>query len=181
MARFSPEQVAAARAGDEAALAGAIAHMTPAIRRGASVCIVPGLEFEDAVQEGIIALLRAIQTYDPARGAAFEPYAAACIRHGQFSARRAALRKKNEPLLNSLPLDMQAEKTSPGPEELAIQSEEYDAWMKRLDVLLSSFEREVLRLFLDGLGCPQIAARLGRTPKAVENALSRARRKLRAE
>ena len=62
MARFSPEQVAAARAGDEAALAGAIAHMTPAIRRGASVCIGPGLEFEDAVQEGIIALLRAIQT-----------------------------------------------------------------------------------------------------------------------
>ena len=108
MARFCPEQVAAARAGDEAALAGAIAHMTPAIRRGASVCAGPGLEYEDAVQEGIIALLRAIQTYDPSR-AAFEPYAAACIRHAQFSARRAAQRKKHGPLLGSLPLDRRDE------------------------------------------------------------------------
>ena len=179
MARFSPEQIAAARAGDETALAGAIAHMTPAIRRGASVCTGPGLEFEDAVQEGIIALLRAIQTYDPSR-AAFEPYAAACIRHAQFSARRAAQRKKHEPLLNSLPLESRTEETIPGPEELAIQSEEYDAWMRRMDTQLSPFEREVLRLFLDGLGCLQIASALGRPPKAVENALTRARRKLRA-
>lgn len=179
MARFSPEQVAAARAGDEAALAGAIAHMTPAIRRGASVCAGPGLEYEDAVQEGIIALFHAVQTYDPAR-AAFEPYAAACIRHAQFSARRAAQRKKHGPLLGSLPLGEETGETSPGPEELAIQSERYDDWMRRLDAQLSPFEREVLGLFLDGMGSARIAAALGRPHKAVENALSRARRKLRA-
>lgn len=180
MARFSPEQIAAARAGDEAALAGAIAHMDPAIRHGASVYSGPGLEFEDAVQEGIIALLRAIQTYDPGR-AAFEPYAAACIRHAQLSARRAAQRKKHEPLLGSIPLGPETGETSPGPEEIAIQSEEYDAWMRRLDTRLSPFEREVLGMFLDGCGYSQIAAALGRPSKAVENALCRARRKLRAE
>lgn len=181
MARLSAELIAAARRGDEAALAGLIAHMSPAIRRGASLCAGVGLEYEDAMQEGIIALLRAIQTFDPDR-ASFEPYAAACIRHAQFSARRAAQRKKNEPLLNSLPLDaLEAEPNaaSPGPEELAIQSEAYDAWVRRMDTILSPLERAALHHFMAGESYPQIAVALGRTPKAVENALSRARRKLR--
>ena len=60
------------RRGDEAAMAAAIARMMPAIRRGAAFCAGPGMEFEDAVQEGIIGLFRAIQTYDPGRGASFE-------------------------------------------------------------------------------------------------------------
>lgn len=39
-------------AGDENALAALIARMMPAIRKGAAECTAPGLDFDDAVQEG---------------------------------------------------------------------------------------------------------------------------------
>ena len=182
MAGLSLEQLAALRAGDEAALAGVIAHMMPVIRQGASLCICPGLEFEDAVQEGIIGLFRAIETYDSRRGAAFETYAAACIQNAQISAQRAAGRKKHGPLNTRVPLEDDLSAPQPlDPEELAIRSEQSACWEQWLQSHLSSFERDVLALFVQGAGHAQIAQVLGRTPKAVENALFRVRRKLKAK
>ena len=43
-----------AQQGDETALAALIARMMPAIRKGAAAFHAPGLDFEDAVQEGLI-------------------------------------------------------------------------------------------------------------------------------
>ena len=43
---------ARAQQGDENALAALIARMMPAIRKGAAECTAPGLDFDDAVQEG---------------------------------------------------------------------------------------------------------------------------------
>ena len=45
---------ARAQQGDENALAALIARMMPAIRKGAAECTAPGLDFDDAVQEGLI-------------------------------------------------------------------------------------------------------------------------------
>ena len=47
-----------------------------------------------------------------------------------------------------------------------------------VQVFDSSFETEVLFLFLDGLTYRQIATEAGRTEKAVDNAVQRIRRKL---
>ena len=46
------ELPARAQQGDENALAALIARMMPAIRKGAADCTAPGLDFDDAVQEG---------------------------------------------------------------------------------------------------------------------------------
>ena len=179
MADLSPQQLDALLNGDEAALAAAIAHMMPQIRRGASMCTCPGLEFEDAVQEGIIGLFRAIKSFSPNRSASFETYASVCIQNAQLSAQRAAGRKKHGPLNTSVPLEDDLSASQPlDPEELAIQSEQSASWKRWLREHLSPFERDVLALFLQGSGHAQIAAALGRTPKAVENALGRVRRKL---
>ena len=83
---------ARAQQGDENALAALIARMMPAIRKGAAECTAPGLDFDDAVQEGLIGLFHAVRGFDPAAGQTFTAYAAACIRHAQQDARRAALR-----------------------------------------------------------------------------------------
>ena len=48
---------ARAQQGDENALAALIARMMPAIRKGAAECTAPGLDFDDAVQEGLIGPL----------------------------------------------------------------------------------------------------------------------------
>lgn len=98
------ELPARAQQGDENALAALIARMMPAIRKGAADCTAPGLDFDDAVQEGLIGLFRAVREYDPAVGPTFAAFAAASIRHAQQDARRAALRKKHAPLNFSVPL-----------------------------------------------------------------------------
>ena len=167
-----------AQQGDEAAMAALIARMMPAIRKGAAVCCAPGLDFEDAVQEGLIGLFAAVRGYDPARHAGFAAYAAACIRHAQRSARRRALRKKHAPLNNSVPLP--EDSAAPGPEEHAIADEEVAAVLLNIRTRLSVLERRVLLASLDGAAPRQIALALGSTPKAVQNALARARRKLRS-
>ena len=71
---------ARAQQGDENALAALIARMMPAIRKGAAECTAPGLDFDDAVQEGLIGLFHAVRGFDPAAGQTFTAYAAACIR-----------------------------------------------------------------------------------------------------
>ena len=67
---------ARAQQGDENALAALIARMMPAIRKGAAECTAPGLDFDDAVQEGLIGLFHAVRGFDPAAGQTFTAYAA---------------------------------------------------------------------------------------------------------
>ncbi len=168
-----------AQQGDETALAALIARMMPAIRKGAAAFHAPGLDFEDAVQEGLIGLFQAVRGYQPASGTPFAAYAAACIRHAQQDAQRAALRKKHAPLNFSVPLPDAESIAQPGPEELAIAGERYADTLQRMRTELSPLERRALVASLHGQPAAQTAQELGTTQKAVANALARARRKLR--
>ena len=132
MQKMDDDLLARAQQGDEAALAALIARMMPAIRKGAAVCRAPGLDFEDAVQEGLIGLFQAVRGYRPAAGTPFAPYAAACIHHAQQDAQRAALRKKHAPLNFSVPLPDAETIPQPGPEELAIAGERYADTLRRM-------------------------------------------------
>lgn len=91
-------QLAQARQGDEAALAGIIARMMPVLNAAAARAACPGLEFEDAVQEGLVGLFCAVRTYESGRGASFSTYAAACVHNAVNSAARAARCRKHEVL-----------------------------------------------------------------------------------
>lgn len=177
MPKIPPQLCAKALQGDQTALAKIISQMMPTIRRGAMEAVCPGLDFEDAQQEGLIGLFGALQSYDPQGGASFPTYAAVCIRNAQWSARRAAVRKKHAPLNDSVPLTEQ--EYIPGPEEQLLEQEAYSSTMEQVNTLLSPLEKLVIGLRLDGLAPRQIAQRLNLPPKSVENALTRARRKLR--
>ena len=76
MQKIDADLLARAQQGDEAALAALIARMMPAIRKGAASCLAPGLDFEDAVQEGLIGLFQAVRGYRADQGAPFAAYAA---------------------------------------------------------------------------------------------------------
>ena len=179
MHHLSPQLIEDARAGSETAVAAVLAAMMPHLRAEAARVVCPGLEREDALQEGIIGLFSALKTYRPDGSAGFETYACTCIQNAVNGAHRAAGRKKHGPLNNSLPLD--EDQPAPGPEELTIRREELEATLEAISTRLSPFEQEVLVLFLEGSSYQQIADRLGRTAKAVENALFRLRRKLKSE
>lgn len=172
---------ARAQQGDENALAALIARMMPAIRKGAAECTAPGLDFDDAVQEGLIGLFHAVRGFDPATGQTFTAYAAACIRHAQQDARRAALRKKHAPLNYSVPLPAAEESTDtrPGPEELAIFGEQYADTLRRMQTELSALERTVLMAGLEGRTPCADRAGVGTSRQKRGQCAGRARRKLR--
>lgn len=145
-----------------------------------------GGDYEDLVQEGMIGLLQAIRTFDPAQGVPFSCFAAICIRRRAVSAVRAAAAQKHQPLNASVPFQPSSFGSAvlpaqrPGqinPEEVMIGQEELAAFRAWLEDSLSSLEKKVLTLYLQGLSYHEIAKRINRSAKSVDNAVQRIRAK----
>lgn len=137
-----------------------------------------GAEESDLVQEGLIGLLSAIRSFDPAQDVSFPAYAKLCIRRRMISAVRAANAEKNAPLNDSVPLESYNKETQfDDPESAFLSKEHIEALMAQLEAQLSPLEQSVLRLYLDGYAAQEIALTLHRTPKSVENAIQRIRNK----
>ena len=64
------------------------------------------------------------------------------------------------------------------PEELLIDRENMERLQEEIWKLLSPMEKKILRSYLEGESYTAIASALGRSPKSVDNALQRIRRKL---
>ena len=169
-----------------------IERYTRLVRICARPYFLVGGDSEDLTQEGLLGLLNAIRSYDPGSGSAFRPFAEVCIRNRILEAVRSASRKKHDPLNGGVsleyvilseedarqPSEVQPEVFSRSPEEQVLARESEKEFYSTFSRCLSSFETEVLFHFLDGLTYRQIAAQVGRTEKAVDNAVQRIRRKL---
>lgn len=155
------------------------------------VCARPyslrGGDSEDLTQEGMLGLLSAIREYDPDKGAAFKTYAEICIRNRIQSALRSASRKKHAPLNDRVPLDevlsdetqaLGARYFQRSPEEQVLARETENEFLSAYSRSLSRLEAQILPLYLAGLSYQEIASRIGKDVKAVDNAVQRIRRKL---
>ena len=99
----------------------------------------------------------------------------------------AHMRDKNAPMRSYLSLSgreipedlLAAVSPETDPEKLVIASEESAARNRRIENLLSPFERQVLRLYLSSYSYEEMSRQHGSSTKAVDNALQRVRRKLR--
>ena len=151
-----------------------------------------GGDSEDLIQEGNFGLLSAIRRYDPADGASFSTYAERCIRTRLLSAIKSASRLKHFPLNDGISLEQLSE--DPGtdilslpelvrhnPEDLILAKESKEELRAASSRCLSKFEIRVLDLYLEGLSYREIAERLCRNAKSVDNAVQRIRRKLARE
>ncbi len=174
--------VRSARGGDDPAITELVARYLPMIRRRASRYFLPGMEAEDVVQEGLIGLLKAIRLYDRDQSS-FPVFASLCVSSTMATAAKAALSQKSRPLSDYSPLDAlegSPKEQSVSPEEEIIIAEQLEELNGRIHTLLSSFEQQVLTLYLSGHSYPEISQLLRTTSKAVDNALQRVRRKLRS-
>ena len=63
------------------------------------------------------------------------------------------------------------------PEEILLGREAFQERLRVLEGQLSGFEARILRLYLNGLSYSEIAAEVNRSPKSVDNAVQRIRRK----
>jgi len=138
------------------------------------------LEHDDLVQEGMIGLLAAINSYNSEKGAAFGTYAARCINNSVRTALKKFSRLKDIPPSSIVELDDEAmdAKTALSAEDEFLAKESVFALTEILYEGLSSFENQVLRLYIMGHTYTEISEKLGKNPKAIDNAIQRIRKKL---
>jgi RNA polymerase sporulation-specific sigma factor len=166
------------------------------VRKNAKTMFILGADNDDLIQEGMIGLFKAIRDYDSGRDASFYTFADLCISRQIYKAVQASNREKHAPLNTyiSLYTNMAGDQNDEAPIELLnlLESEAYDnpeqividqenvANIEAIiDKELSSFEKQVLDLYITGMSYSQIAKVLSRDEKSTDNALQRLKTKLR--
>ena len=159
------------------------------VRICARPLFLAGGDSEDLIQEGTFGLLSAIKNFDPEDGGSFRTFAERCIRMRLLSAIKSASRNKHFPLNDGISLEQLSEESSAdlsalsenfrcNPEELVLARESKEELYAAFSRCLSRFEIKVLDLYLEGLSYREIAERLCKSAKSVDNAVQRIRHKL---
>lgn len=189
---FQHKIVIKANQGDALALEYLIKKYKNFVRSKAKSYFLVGADKEDIIQEGMIGLYKAIRDYDEEKTSSFKAFAELCITRQIITAIKTATRQKHIPLnsyisLNKPIYDEESDRTLldiitgsavTDPEELIISREELRNIEAKMGELLSSLELEVLGLYLRGKSYQQIAQKLDRHVKSIDNALQRVKRKL---
>ena len=158
------------------------------VRACARPLFLVGGDGEDLIQEGMFGLIQAIREYRPDKAASFRTFADTCIRNRLFSALRAASRGKHYPLNESISLDTPffdsssyttgtLDPSHTDPELLIAERDHVESLLESTRKQLSEFEAKILGYYLEGLSCHEIAKAVGKSPKSVDNAVQRVRRK----
>lgn len=177
--------------GDDDALEFMMKKYGSLVKKEIRTVYIIGAETEDLVQEGMIGLFKAIKDFEPDKGASFPTFATLCIKRQIKTAITASNRQKHKPLNTYISIyaesnekgtllgeDIADTKDDANPEKLVLVRERNNVLNERIASELSSLERKVLKLYLDGLSYADIAAALSKTEKSVDNALWRIRSKL---
>ncbi len=161
------------------------------VRAKAQTYFLIGADREDIIQEGMIGLYKAIRDYDVTKLASFKGFAELCVTRQIITAIKTATRQKHIPLNSYISLDkpmyseesdrtlldvIEGERTD-DPEALLVSREALGHIDSKLSVLLSTLEKNVLRLYLEGRTYQEISSELNRHVKSIDNALQRVKRK----
>ncbi len=167
------------------------------VKSKAKSMYILGADNDDLIQEGMIGLFKAVRDYDSGRDASFFTFADLCISRQIYTAVQASGRQKHAPLNTYISLysnftsqgeqggeeaellNILSSKAELSPEELVIDKENVENLEKTIERELSSFEKQVMDLYLTGMSYVQIAKVLGRDEKSTDNALQRIKGKLR--
>lgn len=180
------------REGNNAALEQLINKYKNFVRAKAKTYFLVGADKEDIVQEGMIGLFKAIRDFKDDKMVSFKSFAEICVTRQIITAIKTATRQKHMPLnsyisLNKPVFEDDGERTLmetinhdtiSDPEMLFISKEELMRIEGKINEVLSSFELEVLYLYLQGKSYHDIAASLNKEVKSVDNALQRIKKKI---
>ncbi|MCQ2492752.1 MAG: sigma-70 family RNA polymerase sigma factor [Lachnospiraceae bacterium] len=168
--------------GEESAMDYLLGKYFAVVKRLVMNYYMTGGEQEDLHQEGYIGLFKAIRSYDPKKNNRFYPYAKMCIESQIQTAVTASNRKKHAPLNLSVPIEFSPEQEmatlTGNPEKIFLDKEWEENAEKKMEEKLSPFEKTVVLLYLEGKTYAEIATEIGKTPKSIDNAISRVKKKL---
>lgn len=185
------EIIKLARRGNDAAMDFVLHKYRYLAKAKSRAYFLVGAEHEDLIQEGMIGLYKAVKDYDPAKTPLFFSFAELCITRQILTAIKTATRQKHQPLNSYIslnkPVKGEEERTladilylysNRNPEELVISKETTVDLMTRINEILSKMENQVLTLYLQGEDYMHISEMLDKTPKSIDNALQRIKKKI---
>lgn len=179
----------AARSGDEEALNEIIQHYEPEVRMIACKYFLPRADYEDLIQEGRIAIYRAILSYDTKLDIPFLHFLRMVVKRKLIDSIRKYTRQKHVNLNEAYSLNnvlSESEETSflellpniEDPAAMVIANEEAHSMIQALNNDLSNLERLVFEhYFIQGFKQREVSQHLGLHPKSLDNAIQRIRRK----
>lgn len=191
--RLSDEQlVKCAQSGDNESLETILSRYKNLVYSKAKPYFLAGADDEDVIQEGFIGLYKAVKDFDGDRFPFFKVFAGVCVTRHIITAVKAASRKKHAPLNSYVSLDKNTYDENSditlldviafdelqNPEAIFIDRENVDGMEYKINKALSKLETEVLVLYLEGMSYNEIAQKLGKDTKAVDNAVQRIKKKL---
>lgn len=149
------------------------------VRAKAGIYFILGADKDDVIQEGMIGLVKAYNSFDEAGGASFKTYANRCIDNQIINAIQHSGRNKNMPLNSSVEIpESQSAGPFSNPEDAAIYEDLLNDLKSNKGGIFSGFEHEVFLLLVEGLSYIEIAKKLGKSSKSVDNAIQRIKTKL---
>ncbi len=149
------------------------------------------IDFDDCFQEGAISLLKAISEYDSVNyPIKFSTFAYICILRRIYNLLKQAYSKKAVFFSQTLSINASFGENDqrtllnsiPGRIDESFEEIENDALMERLNLVLEAYlspiEYQVMQMFLTGYRLSEIEEKLQLSFKAIDNARTRARAKL---
>ncbi len=179
----------AARSGDQKSLSELIQSYEPEIRKIACKYFLPRADYDDLIQEGRIAIYKALLAYNDESTIPFLHFLRMVIKRKLIDSLRAHNRQKhvnfndayslnnsfNDDREDTL-LNVVADFGDPATTVIAL--DEARIFIQNLSKELSKLEYMVFQYhFVDGLKQREVSERLGVQPKTLDNAIQRIRRK----
>lgn len=155
-------------------------------------CNYSGLEFNDLVQEGMLGLSKAIESFSDDKEASFYTYAKTCIERKQLTAVIGSQRQKHKLLNESVSFETYDEDkdeirtvsallidNSHNPENVMFDYESTNDLLKKVEDVLTNFELQVFELKISGFSYTEISDILDKDKKQIDNAIQRIKQKIR--
>ena len=161
-----------------------VAEYMPLIKIRASYFSINGADYDELIQEGMMGLYNAFTHYDENKNAKFKTFAYHCINNRMISYLRASNKESppadfislnEEDFDNILPKEISLKLD---PQEIFEDNESHKKSKQQFFSVLSEYEKDILRLYLGGHSCKDIAKELSVSYKSADNAIQRIKRKL---
>lgn len=153
-------------------------------------CKNSGLELNDLIQEGMLGLNQALNSFDTTRDVTFYTYAKTCIERKIVSLVVSSRRLKHKILNESISieiyndndefvnLDKLLSDSSTDPETIMFDNEQNNELIDKIKNQLTPFEQQVFELKINNFNYNEIAEILDKDSKSIDNALQRIKIKI---
>lgn len=162
------------------------------VKKKSSTYFIMGGDKEDVIQEGMIGIFKAIRGFDENKEASFKTFAEVCINRQIISAIRNSNLQKHQILNESISLssdnDSEGEQKTleerlpsnkgDDPETLMLMKEVGQYLKSETGEIFSAMEQKVWDRMLQGKNYQEIAIELDKSPKAIDNAMQRIKKKI---